>query len=330
MSSSIKPLILISIGFFFFLETLPAQAPARPRILILDFVNQKHDAATRFLIQSIPNAFMKPLEETKSFDILDSQKGRALITTSGISADQLYDIATAVQLGKTLHADIVIIGNFVAIQNRVQVQTQAIEVASERVKVSESEVAISDSTIFGSIDALTERMSKKIKTEFTSVAAPVAPKPQRFYRRKDYGLMVGLTAVAPGAGHLYAEQWRGGVYATLAVASGIGFIFGQIFYSSNSTAYQNTTTDFDKYYDRAQDWKKVRGYSSYVFLATYAIALFDILITGQSYTKILAFQQQKPEPDTVHIILAGPALRGDQKNQRSPEDEASVGVMRYF
>ncbi|MBX3723344.1 MAG: hypothetical protein KF713_15980 [Turneriella sp.] len=328
MLRSISALLFFAAGFTSLAAEIAFQKPTLRRILVVDFVNQKHDAATNFLIQSIPNAFMKPLEKTHAFEILDPQKGRTVVEALEIAADELYDIETAVRLGKAANAEIVIIGNFIVMQNRIQIQAQAIDVASGRVRVSDSEVATADSRIFESINALTERMSEKIRADVVPVAVPV-PKPQAVRSRRDYGTMVGLTLVAPGAGHLYANEWRGGIYASVAAISAVGFLFGHFFYTSNYNAYQSAVADFDTFYNKAQDWKKVRGYSSYVFLATYIIALVDILITGPNLKKAFVSPFARQNTERWQIIVAGPSPQPDLK-EHGHEHSAALGLLRYF
>lgn len=136
--------------------------------------------------------------------------------------------------------------------------------------------------------------------------------------------MVGLTLLAPGAGHLYANQWRGGIYLSLAAVSAAGLLFGHFFYTSNYNAYQSAVADFDTFYNKAQDWKKVRAYSSYVLLATYAVALLDILLTGQDIRKSLVSTYRQPAVNAVQIFFAGPA------EHTLHEAAAGAGILKYF
>lgn len=187
------------------------------RILILDFVNQKHDTSSEFLIQSIPDAFVKPLEETKSFEILDPQKGRDLAAKMAIHPDRLYDIPVAAALGKKAEADIVIIGNFITIQGTVQMQAKAVEVSSERVKVTENAVTTVSGKLFDGINTLANRMSGKMKEEL-----PPLPEREIVRYQKTNELHIaayGIYAMplATGFKDIYASQFGGYFQAAFSV-----------------------------------------------------------------------------------------------------------------
>ncbi len=188
------------------------------RVLILDFVNQKKDVASDFLTPTIPDSFVKPLEETGSFDILDPQKGRKLAQDLQISAAKLYEIETAVGLGKKAEADIVLIGNFLTIQGVAQVQAQAIDVQSQRVKVTENIVMqVTSLKLFEGINMLSNKMSMKMKT-----ALPPLPREEIIRYQKTNELHVGVYGFysAPLQGQ-FSEIYKGafGIYGQIGYSA---------------------------------------------------------------------------------------------------------------
>lgn len=198
------------------------------RILILDFVNQKRDVSSEFLVQSIPDAFVKPLEETKSFEIIDPQKGRDLASKMGIASDRLYDIPVAAALGKKAEADIVIIGNFITIQGTVQMQAKAVEAASERVKVTDNAVTTVSGKLFDGINGLANRMSGKMKAEL-----PPLPEREIVRYQKTNELHVaayGIYALPLGSGFkdIYAPQFGGYLQAGYSVYQKGSFVFSPV------------------------------------------------------------------------------------------------------
>lgn len=198
------------------------------RILILDFVNQKRDVSSEFLVQSIPDAFVKPLEEAKSFEIIDPQKGRDLALKMGIAADRLYDIPVAAALGKKAEADIVMIGNFITIQGTVQMQAKAVEVSSERVKVTDNAVTSVSGKLFDGINGLANRMSGKMKAEL-----PPLPEREIVRYQKTNELHVaayGIYAapVATGFKDIYAPQFGGYLQAGYSVYQVGSFVFSPV------------------------------------------------------------------------------------------------------
>lgn len=209
-------------------SSLHAEKLLPRRILILDFVNQKRDVSSDFLVQSIPDAFVKPLEETKSFEIIDPQTGRDLALKMGIAPDKLYDIPVAAALGKKAEADIVIIGNFIAIQGTIQMQAKAVEAASERVKVTDNAVTTVSGKLFDGINSLANRMSGKMKAEL-----PPLPEREIVRYQKTNELHVaayGIYALplATGFKDIYAPQFGGYLQAGYSVYQTGSFVFSPV------------------------------------------------------------------------------------------------------
>lgn len=220
--------MLCRIGLFasllFFGGSLSTTDLIKRRVLILDFVNQKNDASSAFLTQTIPDSFVKPLEETNAFDILDPQKGRNLALAMKIPPEKLYEVDTAAALGKKAEADIVLIGNFITIQGTVQVQAQAVDVSSQRVKVTDNIVTSVSGKLFDGINTLSNRLSTKMK-------AVLPPLPEREivrYQKTNELHVAAYGIYAQPLGTTFIDIYAGSLGAYLQVDYSV-FQFGKFF-----------------------------------------------------------------------------------------------------
>jgi TolB-like protein len=289
---------------------------ARERIAVMQFEAGKkiRPAEAEYITERIRVALIK----TEKFDVVSNDQ---IGYVDSCSAETCL-----AAVGRALGCTHMVVGKIDHAFDQYTLSAKILDVAGKKYLKAE-EITIEKKE---AIAASSGKLVESLTAGLTVVSAPVTPAPPqrtgRPYQRKDYGLMIGLTALAPGAGHLYAQQWRGAFYGTLWVGSAIGLFFGQIFYSSNTTAYENAVTDFDTYYDRAQTWKKVRGYSSYVLIAIYAIALIDILVTGQNYEKRFVRLEQADE--NVRFVFVGTGSVSDISKRT--DDATRVAVVRSF
>lgn len=89
-------------------------------------------------------------------------------------------------------------------------------------------------------------------------------------------------AVMPGWGQLSRKEERGGIYLSTWSMSGVFFLWSHLYRNDRKSEYDKATSDFDTKYNRYKTASLIRGVSSYVFIATYVIALVDTAITGKA------------------------------------------------
>ncbi|HRP68090.1 MAG TPA: hypothetical protein PLY93_00970 [Turneriella sp.] len=173
------------------------------RVLVLDFVNQANDKKSDYLSVSVAEALLDPLKQTGKFYLLprdasvgpippkrrpedgsryDSPNGESLGTSSELRAGSTqkasitFDETEAVQIGKAADADVVVIGNFVSIGNRVQIQTKAVDVQTGQIAVAKTVSGKLDATIFDTIQKLATTMSQEM-----AVKLPPLPRREIIY-----------------------------------------------------------------------------------------------------------------------------------------------------
>lgn len=160
-----KYFILILAASCFISVQLPAQEKKVNRqVLILDFVNQQKSKETGYLVESIAEAMIQPLTNTGSFDVLSRDTSKQVIEHAKLKNSDLFSDAKATEIGKTAGAEVVVIGNFVTVRNKVRIQAKAIDVLSGRVAIQSTVTSRLDGSIFENIDKLASEMSGKMKS----------------------------------------------------------------------------------------------------------------------------------------------------------------------
>ncbi|MBS0616606.1 MAG: hypothetical protein JSR44_00330 [Spirochaetes bacterium] len=169
------------------LETPPRPPPQEgnviPRkVLVLDFVNQAKDTKSDYLSVSVAEALLDPLKKTGKFYLLP----RASSTSPGINSGasgSTFDENAARERGRAVGADVVVIGNFVSVGDKVQIQTKAIDVHTGQIAVAKTASGKLDATVFDLIQSLANDMS-------TAMASALPPIPSQLVitQRVGFGL----------------------------------------------------------------------------------------------------------------------------------------------
>lgn len=171
-------------------ETIPR------KVLILDFVNQANDKGSDYLSVSVAEALLDPLKKTGKFYLLPrasttlGDRGIAATTPDrSLSAVETRDLAstfdetTARERGKAAGADVVVIGNFVSVGGKVQIQTKALDVHTGQMAVAKTTSGKLDATVFDLLQKLADDMSTAM-----AAALPPIPKQVVLTERVGFGL----------------------------------------------------------------------------------------------------------------------------------------------
>ncbi len=154
----------------FTFTSLSAQTLIKRKVLILDFVNKnKDDQINGYLVETIPDAIIDPLNDTKSFELLPRDKSRELMKIAGLTMDDLANETTAIDLAKKSGAQVVVIGNFLVSKSEMIFQARAIEVDSGRLAVSKSQRGRISGNMFDLIGKLAKDLAKDMKDELPPI-----------------------------------------------------------------------------------------------------------------------------------------------------------------
>jgi TolB-like protein len=163
-------------GFLVLLATLGlhAKIPSGPlikrKVLILDFVNKnKEDHVNGYLVETIPDAIIDPLNDTKTFELMPRDKSREIMKISGLTTDDLANETTALDIARKSGAQVVVLGSFLVSKNEMVFQARALEVASGRLAVSKSQRGKISGNMFDLIGQLAKDLAKDMKNELPPV-----------------------------------------------------------------------------------------------------------------------------------------------------------------
>ncbi|MDH5717936.1 MAG: hypothetical protein OEZ22_09890 [Spirochaetia bacterium] len=264
------------------------------RVLILDFVNTQNREEFGYLAVSIPDAFLEPIQATKSFDLLNRNIWQKHVKKNDYKPEEAYDEDIAIKVGAKAEADVVVIGSFSLIGSQMQMVSKAIQISSQRVMVTKTKLTGVDSNMFTAISQLADEMSTEMKKTLPPLPQKVLVQERVKYidtGKKTYSGMLVRTLIIPGLGHVFADQWRGWIYMPLWVGSIGAFAFGVMDFATKEEVYNNASNNLEKTYAEMNDAFLLRNFSFLAVVGVYAISIADILFFGKSYEQ-LAFHKQ--------------------------------------
>ncbi|MDH4199284.1 MAG: CsgG/HfaB family protein [Spirochaetia bacterium] len=133
------------------------------RVLILDFVNTSNASEYAYLETTIPDTFLSPLNQTKSFELMSRSIWHEMINTHKASAKDAFNEKTALASGKTYGADVVVIGNFTITTDAAVINTQVVDISSGKIIISKMKTAKIDGNIFTAISELAQELGNELK-----------------------------------------------------------------------------------------------------------------------------------------------------------------------
>ncbi|MDH5718814.1 MAG: hypothetical protein OEZ22_14400 [Spirochaetia bacterium] len=268
------------------------------RVLILDFVNTQGDKNYEYLESSIPDAFLAPLDKTKSFELLKRNIWQKMIDEGIYVKKDAHKEEKAIEAAKKGGADVVVIGSFIAIGSEMLMISKAIEISSERVMVVRQKKTGIDSSMFDAILQLANEMSKEMKNKLPPLPQRVIFQDRIKYmavdsKEKDEEESLGLfddpkvpgitwrSLILPGWGHLYSDRSRGWIYIGLWTAS-LGFLTYAITEEINKYNAYDTEKRINTLYEEYDTAYKRRWIATYTCIGVYTISFFDALFFRSS------------------------------------------------
>lgn len=134
----------------------------KKKILIISFVNQSENENFAHLSDKISGTFIESIKNMRKFYVLDQAFGRAIINKLGIEPYNLFSEINAVSLGKKAYADLVLMGNFLVIENLVYIQVKAVNVIKNKVTIIDKLISPLDSLLGDNLNRLTQRVITKL------------------------------------------------------------------------------------------------------------------------------------------------------------------------
>lgn len=164
---------------------------------------------------SVADAYLEPLGKTKKFELLPRSEAQKIIKQANLNSADTFNEETAVKFGEAAKADVVVIGNYVAIEPNINIQARALDVAEKRVVVSRTRVAKLDATIFDKINLLATDMATEMADKLPPMAQRVVYKDSGFFLAKDFVFHGGINStITWGFENKYLQPGFGGQLST--------------------------------------------------------------------------------------------------------------------
>jgi len=261
------------------------------RVLLFNFANMQKNISFNYLERSIPDAIIGPLKDTTMFEVMSSELIDDLIKKKTFSKKDLSKESTAIKVGQMLKADIIILGSFVIIGQRMNAQAKAFDTSSSRLIVSRSEATNTDSSMFQAISNLANLLAKEMKEKLPPITQReiIRIRKQIIYQNNSQASspLAGAlwrTTILPGWGHLYNNYWRGWAYLGLWIGS-LGY-YGYQFsnFSNANKAYNDAgqNSDFNSLSNTRQKAYDQAKIGLLTIAVTYTAVLLDLIFFAQT------------------------------------------------
>lgn len=140
------------------------------KILLLDLYNISGEEDYDYLSQTIADIIHTKMDLSEQFDLIDRDSHRHYWTS--FTPEQLYNSVTAVEIGKTLSTDSIIIGKYLVSGETIILFIQAIDVKTGRVQASYTGQGPSnDIELFETLDIQAQKISNKLQEVLPPIPA---------------------------------------------------------------------------------------------------------------------------------------------------------------
>ncbi len=168
--------IVISLAIILTAAALPCgKAYAGTRLAILDFTANNTSKSNANVVR---NAFEVALYRAGIFDIIERNQIDAILKEQGLQASGCTDTSCAVEIGKLLSANLVLVGSLDKIGGAYSITAKLVDIKLGKVLVADNEIAKTEDDIYAAVDDLSKRIADKYsKAETATEVKPSESKP---------------------------------------------------------------------------------------------------------------------------------------------------------
>jgi len=154
-----RALSYLAIAGLVIIMIIPSEAAPRKRVAVLDF-NAENTSKT--YANAVRNLFEVALHKENVVDILERNQMESILKEQGFSLTGCTDASCAVQIGKLLSADMVVMGSLNKL-GKYTVATKFVSVGRGNIAFAESVEASSEDDLRKEVGALARRVGEKIR-----------------------------------------------------------------------------------------------------------------------------------------------------------------------
>ena len=216
-------------------------------VLVIPFVNSNNDQKYDFLKDAISDAIKANLMNTNQFNLSNPLEIDKKISEMGFYKEKILEPANAIAIAKSLKSDVVVVGKFIAIDDKVMIQIQAIDVFTEEIVIVTNQSGSLGINLLKLIDNVSKNLSVKMAEKFPKVDRSYFTEMRKIMNENDKRnkIKFNLTPVNYAGIGLCA----GGITLLLSGISMLIYDFAG--YSTVLQGYKDnytrTKTDFDGY-----------------------------------------------------------------------------------
>ena len=174
-------------------------------IAVVDFRNTRQDTPQdkkfNYLQETIPEAIITRMSISGRLEIVERARLREALKEMGLGAAGVLDEETAIELGRTVGANAILLGSFVVIDGIIRLNARLIDVKTSRISKAESVQGGVGQEIFDLMDQIAESMETQLVGETGEIVEyPPPPNEGRpFYKAWWFWTVVGVGVAGGGA-----------------------------------------------------------------------------------------------------------------------------------
>jgi TolB-like protein len=169
-----KKISYIAVYFFIIFNIFPSDNSndkilIKRNVLILPFINSNNNHDYDFLKDTIIDAIKANLMNTNQFNLSNPLELDKKIKELGFIDEKMLEPSNAIEISRNLQSDVVVVGKFLAIDDRIMIQIQAIDVFTGEIVVAINKTDNLGINLLKLIDDISKDLAAKMAEKFTQV-----------------------------------------------------------------------------------------------------------------------------------------------------------------
>ena len=146
-----------------FLDLAQAQAEAEKEIIaVVDFKNVSGTKELDYLTKAIPESIITYLGKSGQIEIVERSRMQAALEEMKLGMTGIVDEQTAVEVGKAVGANAIMVGSFLKIEDQIMINARLIDVQTSRIITGAQRRGRVGKEIFDLMEQVAEGMQAKL------------------------------------------------------------------------------------------------------------------------------------------------------------------------
>jgi len=193
----------------------PAQAQVRKEIIaVVDFKNASGTEELNYLTKAIPESIITYLGKSGRIEIVERSRMQAALEEMKLGMTGIVDEQTAVEVGKAVGANAIMVGSFVKIEDQIMINARLIDVQTSRIIAGDQRRGKVGKGIFDLMEQVAEGMQAKLlggrEDTIEIQPIPISKRPKEKIGKPLYKRWWFWTVLALGLGGGIAATQVGG------------------------------------------------------------------------------------------------------------------------